>query len=218
MVSDRLLDDVTATRRFAELWRDPGKPPWDVRRCPVEREKIALLARYAAGAQRVLDVGCGGGDFLARLCRHTGRRFPYAAGLDVARGALERAARSKLYDRLECGLLSDAEKIFEGDLFDLVLASDVLYYIAGYRTALTAIVRSLLAPAGKIFISVGVGARYFSARDCATIENVASTHDLELLCGRRIDYRILGWPRARIPLSRVLWPQTHKQIWVYRRR
>lgn len=215
MPADRLLDDATATRRFGKLWRDPDRPPWDVRRCAVEREKLALLAPHATRAKRVLDVGCGGGDFLTLLRERIASNFPYVAGLDIAPGALERAARTGLYDQLECGAVSAAQQLFE-QRFDLVLASDVLYYIADYRSAVASLA-ALLGPGGVLFISVGVGSGYFGPRECAAIEDEIAARGLELRARHRIEYRVASWarwPRARVPLARFLWPQTHKQIWI----
>ncbi len=216
MGRDRLFDDAKATSRFRKLWGDPDTPPWDVHRCTVEREKLELLAPHATHAQRVLDVGCGGGDFLQLLCERMGLRFPYVAGLDIAHGALARAKRTGLYDRLECCAMSAVHEVFD-DRFDLVLASDVLYYSADYRTALARL-SVLLAPGGLLFTSVAIGSGYFGADDCAALEDTAVQHGLVIRARHRIDYRVLGWPRTRIPLARFLWPQTQKQIWVYARR
>jgi 3' terminal RNA ribose 2'-O-methyltransferase Hen1 len=57
-----------------------------------ERRRAAVLAELtAAGARRVLDLGCGDGRLLASLLRDS--RFEQITGVDVSAGSLSRAAR-----------------------------------------------------------------------------------------------------------------------------
>lgn len=64
----------------------------------VRRRAAVLAALEAAGATRVLDLGCGGGALLAALVRD--RRYTEIVGTDVSSGALEMAARRLHLDRV----------------------------------------------------------------------------------------------------------------------
>ncbi len=64
-----------------------------------EQRRAAVLAELrAAGARRVLDLGCGEGLLLAELLRDPA--FTEVVGVDTAVGALERAARRLRLDEL----------------------------------------------------------------------------------------------------------------------
>lgn len=74
--------------------------PATVRRQPLAaRRRAAVLAALAqAGADRVLDLGCGGGALLADLVKD--RRYTEIVGTDVSSRALELAERRLRLDRL----------------------------------------------------------------------------------------------------------------------
>jgi 3' terminal RNA ribose 2'-O-methyltransferase Hen1 len=64
----------------------------------VQRQGSALAALRAAGAKRVLDLGCGGGALLGALMRDSS--FTEIVGLDVSVGALNTAERRLKLDQL----------------------------------------------------------------------------------------------------------------------
>jgi 3' terminal RNA ribose 2'-O-methyltransferase Hen1 len=64
----------------------------------VQRRGSVLAVLRAAGARRVLDLGCGGGALLRDLLADPG--FTEIVGVDVSVGALEAAARRLRLDRL----------------------------------------------------------------------------------------------------------------------
>jgi S-adenosylmethionine-diacylgycerolhomoserine-N-methlytransferase len=117
--------------------------------------RTAILGR-AAGAgcspRRILEVGCGTGANLVRLCR----RFPQAtiAGLDLSEAMLARArskteefgARVRLLHRAYDAPLREAEP------FDLILFSYALsMFNPGFETAIEAAAEDV-APGGHVAV------------------------------------------------------------------
>ncbi|HZB49080.1 MAG TPA: 3' terminal RNA ribose 2'-O-methyltransferase Hen1, partial [Mycobacteriales bacterium] len=64
----------------------------------LQRQRAVLAALRSAGAQRVVDLGCGAGALLAALLADPG--FTEIVGVDVSVRALEAAARRLRLDRL----------------------------------------------------------------------------------------------------------------------
>lgn len=107
-----------------------------------------LLHRYTpAGAERVLEVGCGGGGNL-----------PLLAGLGCEVAALEMeaqavaAAQSRGIGEIRQGKLGDDLPLLS-HRYDAVAMFDVLEHIPDDREALQR-VRSLLTDSGRLFLSV----------------------------------------------------------------
>ncbi|HEU5107534.1 MAG TPA: 3' terminal RNA ribose 2'-O-methyltransferase Hen1 [Micromonosporaceae bacterium] len=93
------LDD-SVDRPAEPATDDEAQLPAQARREPlaVRRRAAVLEALRAAGATRVLDLGCGGGALLGDLVAD--RRFTEIVGADVSSRALELAARRLRLDRL----------------------------------------------------------------------------------------------------------------------
>jgi 3' terminal RNA ribose 2'-O-methyltransferase Hen1 len=79
---------------FAAIPEAPEKPA----PLAVQRRGSVLAVLRAAGARRVLDLGCGGGALLRDLLADP--QFTEILGVDVSAGALEAAARRLRLDRL----------------------------------------------------------------------------------------------------------------------
>ncbi len=95
---------------------------------------VLELADVRAG-DRVLEVGCGNGEYLALV---------EAVGMDLSLGMLT-AARERTGGPLVCG---NAERLpFADESFDVVLAPHMLYHVA-YRTAAAREMRRVLEPEG----------------------------------------------------------------------
>jgi 2-polyprenyl-6-hydroxyphenyl methylase/3-demethylubiquinone-9 3-methyltransferase len=129
---------------YEDFWRDAPADPepwaWDARR-------RMLLAEARAG-ERVLDLGCGAGRFVAAL---TGAGAD-AVGVDVAEAALERARA--VAPGADVRLLEpDGSIPLEHGSVDLVWCSEVLEHVAdvGY---LLAEVRRVLRPGGRLLVTV----------------------------------------------------------------
>jgi SAM-dependent methyltransferase len=103
--------------------------------------------RQLGDSRRVLDLGCGLGDF--------GRLWPVADtevyGLDVDSGAVERASRWEIARHWD---LEDAMPLpFEDAFFDAVVARDVLEHLLDPGRVVRELYR-LLRPGGNVIASV----------------------------------------------------------------
>jgi 3' terminal RNA ribose 2'-O-methyltransferase Hen1 len=93
---DNALDDPVVLQRggSAATGESAGRPE----PLAVQRRGSVLAVLRAAGARRVLDLGCGGGALLRDLL--VDPQFTEILGVDVSAGALEAAARRLQLDRL----------------------------------------------------------------------------------------------------------------------
>jgi ubiquinone/menaquinone biosynthesis C-methylase UbiE len=99
------------------------------------------LARLS-GDERILDLGCGNGLYLAELSRREHRGA--VCGMDLSPGMLS-AARSRSGTAL---LVGDAQRLpFADDSFDCVLAIHMLYHLPDRDRGLSEI-RRVLRPGG----------------------------------------------------------------------
>lgn len=114
---------------------DPADPAEPHVPLAVRRREAILAALRAAGAARVLDLGCGQGQLLAALLREP--RFTEVVGVDVSVRALEMAARRLRLDRM--GERQSARlKLFQGSLaytdkrlkgYDAAVLSEVVEHL-----------------------------------------------------------------------------------------
>jgi 2-polyprenyl-6-hydroxyphenyl methylase/3-demethylubiquinone-9 3-methyltransferase len=129
---------------YEDFWRDAPADPepwaWDARR-------RMLLAEARAG-ERVLDLGCGAGRFVAALAAAGAD----PVGVEVAEAALERARAVAPGADLRL-LEPDGSIPLEHGSVDLVWCSEVLEHVAdvGY---LLAEVRRVLRPGGRLLVTV----------------------------------------------------------------
>ncbi len=143
-------------RVFARRYRRPD--PWNYVGSPYEHRKydlkLELLAAASGGRpyKRVLELGCGEGTFTERLA--DARLAEEIVGVDVVPVALERAGE-RLAGISGVTLLQGnvAQGIPQGP-FDLVLGSEILYYLGPLRrVALFAeSVLEELSPAGHVLV------------------------------------------------------------------
>jgi cyclopropane fatty-acyl-phospholipid synthase-like methyltransferase len=132
---------------------------------PLDDESVQRLLGQAVvrGDGRLLDLGCGGGEWLLRaLVSHPGLR---AEGVDISAPALERAdaaaSRLGVRDRLVLHQ-SDAVAFTAADPFDLVLSAGSSHVFGGLVPTLAA-VRAHLAPGGRVLVGDGFWERSPSA-------------------------------------------------------
>jgi SAM-dependent methyltransferase len=105
---------------------DEIAPSYDQRYGALQYEGIAstLLSLARAGpAERILEVGCGTGHWLAQLRAVSPRVY----GLDSSVGMLEQSNRD-LQDRLVCGEASPLP--FAQDAFDLIFCVNAFHHFA----------------------------------------------------------------------------------------
>jgi SAM-dependent methyltransferase len=132
-------------REFYEgVWADlPEDPqPWEWQR------RRALLLREARPGERVLDLGCGAGRFVAAL-REAGAE---PVGVEIAEAALARARRNAPGADLRRVAPDGSLPLGHGDV-DLVWCSEVLEHVPDTIALLTE-VRRVLRPGGRLLLTV----------------------------------------------------------------
>lgn len=129
---------------YEDFWADapPDPEPW-----AWERRRALLLGEVGRG-ERVLDLGCGAGRFVAAL-REAGAD---PVGVEVAGAALERARA--VAPGADLRLLADDGSIpLEHGSVDLVWCSEVLEHVADGSHLLQE-ARRVLRPGGRILVTV----------------------------------------------------------------
>ena len=129
---------------YEDFWADaPDDPePWAWER------RRALLLREARPGERVLDLGCGAGRFVAAL-RDAGAQ---PVGVEIAEAALERARRNVPGADLRL-LEPDGSLPLEHGSIDLVWCSEVLEHV-GDTSGLLLEVRRVLRSGGRLLVTV----------------------------------------------------------------
>lgn len=146
---------------------------------PVGDDAVGRLLAHAVprGGARVLDLGCGGGEWLLRaLAAHPGLR---AEGVDVSDAALSHARASAAERGLSGRLVlhrEDAADFSAPHAFDLVVCVGSAHAFGGLRAALDA-ARRHLAPGGRVLVGEGYWAREPSAEAVEMLGDLASLAD-----------------------------------------
>lgn len=128
---------------YEDVWEElpPGLEPYEL-----ERRRAFLLAELMA-ADRLLDLGCGEGDFAAAAAAVCGQ----VVAADIAAGALERA-RAR-HAALDLRLLPPHGPFgFDDGAFTVVWASETIEHVADTALWLSE-VRRILAPGGRLLIT-----------------------------------------------------------------
>lgn len=117
----------------------------------------ALLSRVGPGpGERVLDLGCGGGDVTCELARRVGPSG-LVVGLDsddvalrIARDESQTAQVSNIR-YIECDLFAEGALSAAGGPFDFVYTRFVLSHLADPEAALS-LVRNAIRPGGRLVV------------------------------------------------------------------
>jgi len=115
-------------KHFENLYRHK-RDPWNYEHSHFEREKyLKTLQAIPEEVETIWEIGCGEGVF-TQLLLEKGKRV---RGVDISPTALSRAReRLKDFDDRVClQKLNIAREDIEGT-FDLILASEILYYLGG---------------------------------------------------------------------------------------
>jgi SAM-dependent methyltransferase len=114
------------------------------RRVHLEVLQQLLASGFFDPGTRVLDVGCGTGNYAAALTEATSCRL---SGVDPSRRMLERARDAAPWESLAQG---SAESLpFGDDAFDVVMSTDVIHHIAD-RDAYFQEAARVLRPGGHL--------------------------------------------------------------------
>jgi ubiquinone/menaquinone biosynthesis C-methylase UbiE len=130
--------------QYEDFWADaPVDPePWEW-----ERRRALLLGEVRPG-ERVLDLGCGAGRFVAAL-REAGAE---PVGIELAEAALERARVNAPGADLR-RVADDGSLPLEHASVDLVWCSEVLEHVPDTVALLTE-ARRVLEPGGRLLVTV----------------------------------------------------------------
>jgi SAM-dependent methyltransferase len=104
------------------------------------------------GDERVVDVGCGRGQYLARLAAHGMARFP--VGMDLSTGMLA-SVRRRWPDGVAAPALvnADAERLpVRDDVADVALAMHMLYHVPDIPQAIAEL-RRIVRPGGTLLVA-----------------------------------------------------------------
>jgi ubiquinone/menaquinone biosynthesis C-methylase UbiE len=112
-----------------------------------DEHTIALDMLALSGGERVLDVGCGPGNFTREFARETGGGL--VVGIDASATMLARAVREKQPANLAYVRGDAAALPFRDASFDAICCFAALYLIERPMRALDEIAR-VLAPAGRV--------------------------------------------------------------------
>lgn len=110
--------------------------------------KKALDTLEIKEGERVLDVGCGQGLFLARLTKTYKAK---GMGIDVSNKSIEFARKNYARKNLSYRVANATEIPFKVDSFDVVVSFDALEHIEDQKRAVKEMVR-VLKPGGKLLI------------------------------------------------------------------
>ncbi len=114
---------------------------------PEFAQRRAFLLGEVRSGDRVLDLGCGSGEFTAAVSRLGAN----AIGVDVAEAALERARAS--HPELDFRPTPiDGPLEFDDHSFDLVWASEVIEHVADTARWLSEL-RRVLKPRGRVLLT-----------------------------------------------------------------
>lgn len=110
--------------------------------------KKALDSLEIKAGERVLDVGCGQGLFLARLTKTYKAK---GVGIDVSKKSVEFARKNYTRKNLSYRVADAAKIPYDANSFDIVVSFDTLEHIADQEKAVEEMLR-VLKPGGRLLI------------------------------------------------------------------
>jgi SAM-dependent methyltransferase len=144
----RLMGSRALPRIYERLWRPLGaRILLGLGPDTAEEHRLALDMLRITPTDRVLDVGCGPGNFTRDFARAAAEGE--AIGIDASRTMLEAAVRQGGSDNLSYQRADARALPFEDASFDAVCCFAALYLIDEPLLAVSEIVR-VLAPGGRV--------------------------------------------------------------------
>ncbi|WP_240519588.1 SAM-dependent methyltransferase [Amycolatopsis antarctica] len=150
---------------------------------PLDDDSVRRLLERAlpVGDEYILDLGCGGGEWLLRALAAYPRLR--AVGVDISESALTRARHAAralgVADRLVL-FHEDAKDFSSAQPFDVVLSIGSAHAFGGLLANLAA-VRKLLSPGGRILVGDGFWDHEPSPE---AVQMLGEFHDLRTTIGR----------------------------------
>jgi len=155
-------DKRSSTEHFDELWSAPWSNVQALGPLTHTRYRLVLsrLGPLPAGS-KILDVGCGSGVLLERICE----RFPGVEphGVEYSSSAKEQV-HIALRDRVLYGDFLKVAKAWDPGSFEAIVTSEVLEHVEHPDLFLSEMYR-LLKPGGQLVITVPAGMKHWSVQD-----------------------------------------------------
>ncbi|MGW4718183.1 class I SAM-dependent methyltransferase [Nocardia sp. NPDC004260] len=129
-----LADQITIHKRYSQH--------------PYDLDSDVADALALTGGERILDVGCGTGEFLRHIL-HSGHRG-HLVGIDIRPEAVEATNRTR---GLHAYRASAEDLPFGDSVFDRAAAKHVLYYLPDPGHALREL-RRVTCPGGRVCVSI----------------------------------------------------------------
>ena len=150
-LAQRALRSPTLAAIQQRVWRPTIAAVFGLQGMPVSAErKKAAAALHLGGEQRVLDVGCGRGDFTSFFADRLGGNG-FVIGLDDSVLMMERATRDNSCARAVY-IRADAFSLpFNNGAFDVVYCFTALHHVPEPIAMLREMVR-VLSPGGRIAV------------------------------------------------------------------
>ena len=205
IVENRSLKD-----HFNDVWAS-GKSPWKFSHDLIVSRKKTLLLPIIKNSDSILDLGCGGGEFLNFVLDKIEKK-PYIIGVDIAEQAIKNAKLLEIYEELYISNIDNIQNDITSKI-DLILLNEVLYYQKDYLE----ILNKLMTLSNKyIFISLAMGDDFFNKDDIYNIKDYYNINEFKLR-----DESIIDYTRFRIPWRYLKYftskqvSQTHKHILIF---
>ena len=211
--------DIVGSRSLEEhyniVWSS-GVSPWKFTRDSIVSTKKSILLPIFDNIDSVLDLGCGGGEFLSFVLEGSDVRGGiYKVGVDIAELAVINARNLKLYDEL---FTEDIQKFLIGcdRAFDLIMLNEVLYYQKDYIKILSMMNIKI---GGYLFLSVAMGDDFFNNKDLLKIKKKLS-ENYNLVAEKKINYTIykIPWKWIKNCIPWIKASQTHKIIFIFQKK
>ena len=154
---------------------------------------------------KVLDVGCGSGDFVLAI---SSQGVKTGVGLDFSAQAIEQAQRRAAEAELPCHFFcADVSELATKDVFDFIVLNDIIEHLSDKELGdLFKNLKKVLAPMGKIVIHTPNGLALCNDTDS----------NLPQKCLKIVLRFFWGWSGIDRTVEQIYYDQVHINIKSYR--